>query len=153
MAWVIPLVVLFLALPFIVERVQSPRWRALLNVGGALLGGWIVVLLAFIAAFAQALFGRILSLSAAGVMGLLCLAGLTVESLSWVGTDIATAWRGRRGGTRGLQPVSAEPVSPESVSPESVSEEPAPEEHASASELVGEEGVQPGAGGAVEDEG
>lgn len=133
MAWVIALALLFVALPFVVERVQNPRWRALLNVGGALLGGWLVVLLAFIAAFAQALFGRIVSLSAAGVVGLLCLAGLALEALSWVGMDIAAAWRARRGRTSGVHPVGEQP--------------------SSARELVGEEGVQPGDGGALEDEG
>jgi hypothetical protein len=146
--WLVPAALLFLALPFLVERVERPGLRALVNVFGALLGAFVSVTLLFIAAFAQTLFGRLLSLSAAGVVGIACSLGLTLEALSWVATDIATAWRARRGGERtsGVQPVAG-------ADGELAADEPSRDEPPSGELVVDEQGGEPAGGGALKDEG
>lgn len=90
------------------ERVASRGWRALLNLAGVLAGLFSLVTLLFAALFAQAMFGRVLSLSVAGNLGLVLSLALLVEALSWPVTDVRDALRARHGEERtsGVQPVS-----------------------------------------------
>jgi hypothetical protein len=93
---IVPITLLWVALPFLAGRVRSTLAQVCLSLVGAVLGLLLTLLMLATAVFTETLFGRLLSLSIAGVFGFTFTGLLALESLSWVVTDAVGAWR-RRG--------------------------------------------------------
>lgn len=134
MAWVPLLALVWLVAPFGIERVAGHGKRALLNVVSALVA-CLLALFTLFAVFAATLFGRLLSVSIAGALGMTCIGGLVLEAWSWVVTDVVAAWRRRKASAGG------QPSAPGAAS-----------EVVVADGVPGEEGGLPGDRDAVEDE-
>lgn len=132
--WVPLLALVWLVAPIGIERVTSHGKRALLNVASALVA-CLLATFALFAVFAATLFGRLLSVSVAGVLGMTGLGVLVIEAWSWVVTDVMAAWRRRK--HSGEQQPSAEGP---------------PSEVVVADGVPGEERGLPSDGDAVEDE-